>query len=89
MGLSSAIVDSLYFFRKPTEVEAIAIASEYSYDARLLTYSICLSCTLLSILRANNLSPRNVRSIIQQALITFVFFIECKSLYRLVIAIYS
>src|SRR4028118_939642 len=37
-------------------------------DARVLTYFTCLSCTLLSIARSNNLSPRQVRSIIQQAL---------------------
>ncbi|XZN98543.1 MAG: hypothetical protein ACM65K_09855 [Microcoleus sp.] len=37
-------------------------------DARVLTYSTCLSCTLLSIARSYNLSPRQVRSIIQQAL---------------------
>ncbi|WP_341740145.1 hypothetical protein [Microcoleus sp. CAWBG640] len=37
-------------------------------DARVLTYSTCLSCTLLSIAPSNNLSPRQVRSIIQQAL---------------------
>src|SRR4028118_2338411 len=32
-------------------------------DARLLTYSTCLSCTLLSIAPSNNLSPRNTRAI--------------------------
>ena len=37
--------------------------------ARVLTYFTCLSCTLLSIARSNNLLPRQVRSIIQQALI--------------------
>jgi hypothetical protein len=37
-------------------------------DARVLTYFTCLSCTLLSIARSNNLSPRQARSLIQQAL---------------------
>jgi len=37
-------------------------------DARILTYFTSQSCTLLSIARSLNLSPRNVRSIIQQAL---------------------
>src|SRR4028118_2161808 len=38
-------------------------------DTRVLTYFTSQSCTLLSIARSLNLSPRNVRSIIQQALI--------------------
>jgi hypothetical protein len=37
-------------------------------DARVLTYFTCLSCTLLSLARSHNLSPRQLQSIIQQAL---------------------
>ena len=37
-------------------------------DARVLTYFTSQSCTLLSIARSLNLSPPNLRSIIQQAL---------------------